>query len=88
MSRFTADSLLERISGAVDESKGRFIRAAASVACGLIFYGLLNSMSLKALARGHATDAGIDIGVGLTVLLFAMVRAVFYIFYIARRVRR
>jgi len=88
MSKFTNGSLLERISAAVDESKGRFIRVAASVACAMIFYGLLNSMSLKALARGDATDAGIDIGVGLTVLIFAMVRAAFYIFYIARRVRK
>jgi hypothetical protein len=88
MSKFANGSLLERISAAVDESKGRFVRVAAGVACGLIFYGLLNSMSLKALARGDATDAGIDIGVGLTVLIFAMVRAAFYVFYIARRVQK
>lgn len=88
MSKFVAGSLLERISGAVDESKGRFVRVAATVACGLIFYGLLNSMSLKALARGAATDAGVDIGVGLTVLMFTMARAAFYVLHIARRVRK
>jgi hypothetical protein len=88
MSKFINGSLLERISGAVDQSKGRFVRVAAGVACGLIFYGLLNSMSLKALVRGDATDAGIDIGVGLTVLVFTMARAVFYVFHIARRVRK
>ena len=88
MPKFTDGSLLDRISEAVDESKGRGLRVLATVACAMIFYGLLNSMALKALARGAATDAGIDIGVGLTVFVLAIVRAAFYLLYLARRVRK
>jgi len=88
MSKFTNGSLLDRISAAVDESKGRGLRVLAAVACAMIFYGLLNSMALKALGRGAATDAGIDIGVGLTVFVLATIRAAFYLLYLARRVRK
>ena len=88
MSKFTNGSLLERISEAVDESKSRGLRVLATVACAMIFYGLLNSMALKAIARGAATDAGIDIGVGLTVFVLAIVRAASYLLYLARRVRK
>ena len=88
MSKFTNGSLLDRISAAVDESKGRGLRVLATVACAMIFYGLLNSMALKAIARGAATDAGIDIGVGLTVFVLAIVRAASYLLYLAHRVRK
>ena len=88
MSKFTDGSLLDRISDAVDESKGRFIRVLATVVCAMILYGLLDSMSLKAVARGDLAGAGIDIGVGLTVFVLAIVRAASYFFYLARRVRK
>jgi hypothetical protein len=86
--KFTDGSLLDRISEAVDESKGRFIRVLATVVFAMILYGLLDSMSLKAVARGDAAGAGIDIGVGLTVFVLTVIRAVAYFIYLARRVRK
>jgi hypothetical protein len=82
----TQDTLLGRVSTAVDESRGRFVKVLATTVCAMILYGLLNSMSLQAVTHGDLASAGIDIGVGLTVFVFAIVRAGAYFVYLARQV--
>jgi hypothetical protein len=85
MSRFRGSSLLDRISAAVDGSKGRFVRVLSGVFAGLIFYGLCGTWSGKAVARGDLASAGFNLGVGLVVLLFALASAAWYFVYLIRQ---